>query len=39
MDRLAIVVVGDAQAIRADLEALKTGPIVELDREGNPLKK
>jgi hypothetical protein len=30
--------VGDAKAIRADLEALKVGTIVELDREGNPLK-
>jgi zinc protease len=37
-DKVAIVVVGDAKAIRADLEALKVGTIVELDREGNPLK-
>ena len=38
VDMVAIVVVGDAKVIRADLEALKVGPIVELDREGNPLK-
>lgn len=38
IDKVAIVVVGDAKAIRADLEALKVGAIVELDREGKPVK-
>jgi zinc protease len=38
-ENVAIVVVGDASVIRADLEALKVGPIVELDREGNPVAR
>ncbi len=33
---LAVVVVGDAAAIRSDLEALDLGPVVVLDHEGRP---
>lgn len=33
-DRLAIVVVGDKAAIRADLEKLNLGPVVEVDEQG-----
>ncbi len=34
---LAVVVVGNAAAIRSDLEALDLGPVVVLDHEGRPL--
>ncbi|MEJ2367095.1 MAG: pitrilysin family protein [Acidobacteriota bacterium] len=37
-DRLAIVVVGDREAVLPALEKLDIGPVVELDKEGNPLK-
>ncbi|HOU52815.1 MAG TPA: pitrilysin family protein [Myxococcota bacterium] len=37
MNRVSIVVVGDAARIREDLEALGRGPVVMLDPDGNPL--
>jgi len=36
-DRLAVVIVGDAAAVRPDLEALGLGAIVRLDSDGCPL--
>lgn len=36
-DRLAVVIVGDAAAVRPDLEALGCGAIVPLDSDGCPL--
>lgn len=36
--KLAIVVVGDAQAIRSDLEKMQLGPVVELDKDGKPVQ-
>jgi zinc protease len=36
-DNLAIVVVGDAKVVKPELEKLQIGPIVELDKEGNPI--
>jgi zinc protease len=37
-DQMAILVVGDAQTVRAGLEELGYGPVVELDIDGNPLE-
>jgi len=36
-DDLAIVVVGDAKVVKPELEKLQLGPVVELDKEGNPI--
>jgi predicted Zn-dependent peptidase len=36
-DKMSIVIVGDRAKIEAPLAALKIGPIVRLDLEGNPL--
>jgi zinc protease len=36
-DKLSIVVVGDRAKIEGPLSALKIGPIVRLDLDGNPI--
>jgi zinc protease len=38
-DCLALVVVGDREVVRADLEALSLGPLVELGPEGAPVTR
>ena len=38
VDRLAIVIVGDRNAIEAPLKATSVAPIVHYDIEGNPAK-